>query len=275
MTHPTPPLRSYNALWFLLRALIPMTVLGLALLALSGLAAGGGPAEFSTLLLRISGGLVLSIAVVVMVSVRARRAAAESGLEFGATRIKSAGRGLLMGAAIWLVPAGICFTALTFLGAPLTIDAPLGKVLSVGFLVFMAVLLSEAVPEELVFRGQLMSVLSEKLQGWWVIVVQAGLFTAFAVMLRGWTGVADFSLFLGMGIGLGYMRAVAGSVWTTVGFHAVFQTGSQLFLTHEVATFAGSEAAAMIALGALPFAFGAIFVALLAPKRPNLFVSRQ
>lgn len=276
MTYPTQPLDRHSLLSFLVRALLPLVILGVALLVLTRVLAGSDPTEHSTLFLRIAGGLFLSGAAIAMIVVRARRAAATSRAPaLGETRRRDALRALAMGATLWLVPAIIAFTTFAVLGAPITINGSLEEILTVVLLTFGAVLLSEAVPEELVFRGQLMSVLSERLQIWWVIVVQSGLFTAFALILRGWTGVADFSLFVGMGIGLGYLRVVSGSVWTTVGFHAAFQTGSQLVLTHDVITFDGSDTAAMVALGAVPFAVGAIAAALLAPKYPYLFVKQK
>lgn len=273
MTSPTEPPRGHSLLRFLVRALLPVVSLGGSLLVLTTLLAGGDPTEYSTLLLRIAGGLLLSGAAITMVLLRARQeAAARHAPALDETRHGDLLRVLAMGATLWLVPAIIAFTTFAVLGIPLTINGSLEETLTVVLLVFGAVLLSEAVPEELVFRGLLMSVLSERIQGWWVILVQAGLFTAFALVLRGWTGVADFSLFVGMGIGLGYLRVVSGSVWTTVGFHAAFQTGSQLVLTHDVITFDGSATAAMVALGAVPFTVGAIAAALLAPKYPYLFV---
>lgn len=274
MVRRRPPRRS-GIIWFLVRVLLPMTILGTALVVLSGLAVGGGPTDPSTLLLRIAGGVILSGAAIAMIVIRTRRATTQPAPAYSEARLRDAWRGLTTGAILWFFPATLSFIGFAALGAPLTLDASPAETLTVVLLVLGAVLLSEAVPEELVFRGHLMSVLSERLQGWWIIVVQAGLFTAFALVLRGWAGVADFSLFLGMGIGLGYMRVVSGSVWTTVGFHAAFQTSSQLILTHDVMTFDGSTAAAMIALGAVPFGVGAILVALLVPKYPYLFVRRQ
>lgn len=260
---------------FLARAFLPPVILGIGLVVLAHFSGGSDPTERATLSLRIAGGLLLSSVVIVLIVILNRGAASGSTPVLGPQRRRHIWRGLAVGGVLWLVPAALAFAVLGLLGAPLAIEEPPGETVSVVLLVLVAVMLSEAVPEEVVFRGQLMHVLGERLQGWWVIFVQAGVFTAFALGLRGWTGLADLSLFLGMGIGLGYVRVLSGSVWIAVGFHAAFQTGSQLLLTHEVVTFPGSESAAMVSLGAVPFAFAAVVVAVLAPKFNQLLGSRK
>ncbi len=260
---------------FVLRALLPIVILGAALLGLTRIAGDGDPTGRATLLARIVVGAILSGAAIVMVIVLGRWAAVQTVLDNGVGRWRDAWRPFAIGVILWLVPATVAVVGLLAFGAPLTVNATAAETLAVVMLVLGAVLLSEAIPEELIFRGHLMSVLGERLQGWWNILVQAVLFTGFALMLRGWTGVADFSLFLGMGIGLGYLRLVSGSVWIAVGFHAAFQTGSQLILTHDVVALSGSQAIAMIAFGAFPFAVGAILVALLAPKYSYLLARQR
>ena len=94
-------------------------------------------------------------------------------------------------------------------------------------------------------------------RGWWVIVTQALLFTLFGAILRQSWNPVDLSLFLVMGIGFGWLRLLTGSVWMSVGFHAAFQTGAQLVLTHEVLSFDGGTGTAMLALGMIPFTVAA------------------
>ncbi|GAB3165179.1 hypothetical protein GCM10027059_22490 [Myceligenerans halotolerans] len=121
-------------------------------------------------------------------------------------------------------------------------------------------LLAEAIPEEVVFRGYVTTVLGSVTRGWWVITIQAVLFTLFAGALRQHWNPMDLSLFLAMGIGFGYLRMITGSVWMPVGFHTAFQTGSQLVLTHDAVEFTGGQIAGMLALGAVPFAVAAVVV---------------
>src|SRR5690606_35896970 len=113
-------------------------------------------------------------------------------------------------------------------------------------LVLLAVLLTEAIPEEAVFRGYITTALGTVARGWWVITIQALLFTLFAGALRQNWNPLDLSLFLAMGIGFGYLRMITGSVWMPIGIHTAFQTGAQLVLTHDAVDFAGDTGAAML-----------------------------
>ncbi|WP_431711539.1 CPBP family intramembrane glutamic endopeptidase [Glutamicibacter uratoxydans] len=264
-----------STLGFLARLLLPLIILGAALFAFGSILTVVDPGEPGTLLSRSAAGVLLSLFAILLATSRFAESAGGPNQSLGRIRFHGAGRGLGLGVALWLTPAAVVFIVLGMFGSPLQFVGSVAEILLVGALVALAVLLSEALPEELVFRGQLMNVLSEKFTGWWIILIQAGLFTLFALALRGWTGFADLSLFVGMGIGLGYIRVITGSVWVAIGFHAAFQTGSQLLLTHEVASFDGSQTLNMMALGAVPFAFAAIFVALCAPKYPRLFTATK
>lgn len=241
------------------RILLPVVATGVALLTFATFTEGAEPTATATLATRAAGGILLTaVALAAICWVSPRRPRASFGVAF---------RRASLGFALWLVPAVL---ATATLGGPLRIDGTGSEVIAVTLLVLAAVLLSEAVPEELVFRGHVLGVLRERLGPWPAIVTQAVMFAAFALLLRGWTGVLDLSLFLGMGIGLGYLRVTSGSVWTAVGFHAGFQTGSQLVLTHGLLGDVGSDVA-MLTLGTIPFAVGAVAMALLAERYPERF----
>lgn len=253
------------------RVLLPVAGLGAALAALSRLTDGGDPAAVPTLVLRLVAGAVVSACVLGWILGRTRRGSGTSGRDDGVVPFPDGLRAFVMGAAAWLVPAAAAFGVLALTGFPLTVVVGPAELAGTVLLLFAAVLLCEAFPEEIVFRGCVLRVLSERLPGLGANVVQAVLFTVFALALRGWTGTADLFLFLGMGLGLGYLRTVSGSVWTTVGFHTAFQTGAQLVLSHEAVDFSGTAGLSMLALGIVPFAAGIILVDLLAPAHPQLF----
>ncbi|MBD7993709.1 CPBP family intramembrane metalloprotease [Arthrobacter sp. Sa2CUA1] len=264
---------------FAARVLLPVVGLGMALAVLYWLTKSNDPAALPSLVLRIAAGAAVSACVLGWMFGPARRHAP--------SRIGRPGRGsgvvpfpvgllaFVLGGAAWLVPAVAGFAVLGFLGFPLNAVAAPAELAATVLLILAAVLLCEAIPEEVVFRGYLMRVLGERLSGWWTNVVQAALFTAFALVLRGWTGTADLLLFLSMGLGLGYLRLVTGSVWTTVGFHTAFQTGAQLALTHNAVDFPGSAGLSMLALGVVPFAAGIILLDSLARIRPGAFAGRK
>jgi membrane protease YdiL (CAAX protease family) len=232
----------------------------------------GDPSDAQTLVFRILGGIVLSAIVVAVLALLTTRV---DRRPLGVTRASAAAatRSAAIGGLAWAAPAILAFSAASLMGASLGFPRELADTVSVMLLVFLAVLVSEAIPEELVFRGYIFTVLHERLGDWATILVQTALFTGVALLLRGYTGIVDLSLFIGMGIALGYLRLVTGSVWTSVGFHTAFQTGSQLVLSHEVVAFSGSQQLAMLAVGLVPFALGVAAIGALAPKYRRWFTS--
>jgi uncharacterized protein len=270
----TKILRHAGFWFFLLRIIIPIGILAAGLMAFATLVDDGDPTEVSTLFWRIVSGVVASLAVIVTIVVLARLTESPPLRAIDFTSIGDLLRGFGTGAVVWLLPAGMMFTVFVFFGAPLTVTGSVVELAQIVFLLFLAVLLSEAIPEELVFRGYITNVLGERFSGWWVIIIQTALFIGFILLLRGYPGSIDFSLFVSMGVVFGYLRMITGSVWTTVGFHAAFQTGSQLIFTHEVVDFAGSSEVVMLALGAVPFTVAAILVSFIVPAWPWL-IARQ
>lgn len=203
--------------------------------------------------------------VVVLLHRRARAGSPGLGVA-----VSGAGRQFVAGVLAWSLPAAAGFTLLAALGAPLRPAVPSPELAAAVALKIVLVLLLEAWPEELVFRGHATAVLAERLRGWSVILGQTLLFAAFATAVRGWTGTEDLGLFLAMGLGLGYLRAVTGGIWAGAGFHLAFQTVAQLVLSGEVLAVEASRPAVLLVLGAVPFAVGIGGTALLAQWRPGL-----
>lgn len=231
-----------------------------ALLLLIALSGSSDPTGYGTLWTRILGGLALSVLVAIAIIVLVRRVERRSLTVVGFTTAAGDLRAFALGVAAWTLPAAVTFLVLALLGSPLRVTAPAADFWLVLGLLFLAVLLSEAIPEELVFRGYVSAVLAERLSPWWVIGVQTVLFVATAILLRGDINPLDVSLFAAMGFVLGYVRHVTGSVWTAVGIHVAFQTAAQLVLTQRVIEFGGPPELAMLALGAVPFTAVAILV---------------
>lgn len=145
----------------------------------------------------------------------------------------------------------------------MTITVSVGELVGTVLLLFIAVLVSEAIPEEVAFRGYITTVQSR----WWVIITQVILFTLFAGVLRQEWNPVDLSPFLTMGIGFGYLRMITGSLWMSLGFHVAFQTGAQLVLTHEAVAFAGGAGVAMLVLGVIPFTVAGILITTWLPRQ--------
>lgn len=266
-TTPTPlaPRRASLA-WRIACATVP---LGVGLGVVAGLRAGtGDPSDPTTLVMRIAAGVVVSALVLGVIALLLRRVDHRGMGEAGLTSIRQRWRLALLGALAWVLPAGVAFAALALLGSTLKVTLPLPEFLGTVLLLFLAVLLLESVPEEVVFRGYVTTALAEVTRGWWIICAQALLFTIFGALLRQIWNPVDLSLFFSMGIGLGYLRMVTGSVWMPIGFHTAFQTGAQLVLTQDALDFSGSTGAAMLALGVVPFGTAALLVS--APRFQTL-----
>jgi membrane protease YdiL (CAAX protease family) len=224
------------------------------------LSAARSPSDPATLTIRIATGLAISALTLAVIALLVRCADRKQMSDVGLTSIRRGWRLAVWGGVIWTVPAAATFGVLAFLGAPLTVTVSAPEAVRTVVLLLLAVLITEALPEEAVFRGYITSALGTVTRGWWVILIQALMFTLFAGLLRqNWTP-ADLSLFLTMGIGFGYLRMITGSVWMSIGFHAAFQTGAQLVLTHDVIDFAGGTGTAMLAVGIIPFSVAAILV---------------
>lgn len=250
--------RLLSAAWRIALAILPLGA-GLTLAAIL-LPASDHPSDHATLGFRIAVAIAISAATLIVIALLVRLADQRRMSDAGLTSARTGWWLAVWGAIVWTVPAAATFGVFALLGNPVTLTATGPELARTVLLLLVAVLLAEAVPEEVVFRGYVTTVLGTLTRGWAVIVVQALLFTLFAALLRQNANAADLSLFVSMGIGFGYLRMITGSVWMPVGFHTAFQTGAQLVLTHDALDFAGGTGAAMLALGVIPFSFAAILV---------------
>jgi membrane protease YdiL (CAAX protease family) len=182
-------------------------------------------------------------------------------------------RGLMLGAVGYLLPfLAATLIILTLDLASLDLSAPPLETAGQGLLVLGLVILYEAIPEELIFRGYLFRVLAERMSGWATILVQALMFCAFGVIV-GAAGTLDrILLFFVFSISLGYLRQITGTVFATIGFHAVFQLLAQWSLGEQWGALSVTDPNgwfALVALGIAPFAFGPAVAALLVRSRPR------
>ena len=257
MTTTSAPLsrRLRSAAWRIALAVLP---LGAGLGVVSALLpAPSDPSDPMTLTIRIAAGVAVSALslTVIAILVRIDRARMRDA---GVTGVRTGWRLTLWGAVVWIVPAALTFGVFALLGTPLSITVPVPELTRTVVLLLLAVVVTEALPEEAVFRGYVTTALGAVARGWGIITIQAVLFTLFAGLLRQNWNPIDLSLFLAMGIGFGSLRMITGSIWMPVGFHTAFQTGAQLVLTHDAVDFDGDTGAAMLALGVIPFTAAAI-----------------
>jgi membrane protease YdiL (CAAX protease family) len=179
-------------------------------------------------------------------------------------------RGLAIGAVGYLVPFLVAAVAILGLGlARVDVTEPL-TVVGEGLLLLVLVLLYEAVPEELIFRGHLYRVLAERAPVWFTILGQALLFCAFGTLI-GAAGTFDrVLLFFVFSLTLGWLRHVTGTVYATIGFHALFQLLAQWSLGERWGALALDDPQgwfALVALGIAPFAFAPLVAAAIVRRR--------
>ncbi|MEU3019760.1 MULTISPECIES: type II CAAX endopeptidase family protein [unclassified Nocardiopsis] len=167
---------------------------------------------------------------------------------------------LLVGALSWLLPAVVGLGVALALGVSITPVAPLTEIVLSLAVLTVLVLLYEALPEELIFRGYLFRNLNTVVSAWVALLAQAALFTLWGtglwVLTGGWDVLAErLPLFLGMGVVLGCLRVITGNVWACVGFHLAFQVAAQGLLSWDLFEVRGMETV-MGTVFLLPFALG-------------------
>lgn len=146
---------------------------------------------------------------------------------------------LALGAISYLVPFTITAVAITALGlAAVRITRSPGEAAAQLLAVVVLVLLFEAIPEELIFRGYVFTVLAARLPTWAVILGQAVIFCLFGFAIGAARTPDRLLLFFIFSLSLGAIRAASGSVFATIGFHAAFQITTQPLLGPQWTAFA-------------------------------------
>ncbi|MGW4209093.1 CPBP family intramembrane glutamic endopeptidase [Lentzea sp. NPDC004789] len=117
-------------------------------------------------------------------------------------------------------------------------------------------LLVQGFPEELVFRGYIFANLRDRLSPRGTIVVSSLIFGSIHVVSHsGATTLAQRLVYAVMAVGFGLMlaccRAVSGSLWLGVGFHAGHDAFVRLFVTLRPDAFIGAQ---LVTFGALVIA---------------------
>lgn len=121
---------------------------------------------------------------------------------------------------------GASAASFTVRGTPLDVFGQVAAVL-------LLVLLYEAVPEELIFRGFIFAALQRNVPVWVAVLIQAALFCLFGVLIGAVTTPDRLLLFALFSLALGVVRASTSSVFAAIGFHAAFQTATQPVLGEQ------------------------------------------
>lgn len=211
--------------------------------------------------------LVVVATVFVLTRVGAAVGVPPSGLRPDRHALPAAGLGALgyvvpfaLAAAI-LLSMSVATVALN--GTPLDALAQVAAVL-------VLVLLYEAVPEELLFRGVIFATLRRHLPSWATVLIQAALFCLFGFLI-GAAATPDRLLLLALfSLALGVVRAATGSVFAAIGFHAAFQTVTQPVLGAQWTAITLDDPErwfADVAYGLAPLVLGPVLVVLVVRRR--------
>ena len=173
---------------------------------------------------------VLVCALVVPVVVLARRSLDRRPWEgLRLTSLRVGWRPLVFGMAFWLVAAGAGLATMLALGwASISFGAPSGSLLLLALYLPVLVFLYEALPEELIFRGYFYRNLADRYARWVAVLAQAVLFTLWGAAIGAAGSVDRVILFFTFSVVLGVLRVITGNLWTSIGFHVVFQWVTQL-----------------------------------------------
>ena len=177
---------------------------------------------------RLLAGVVFSLVALALVHGLAR-ADRHRGQVTAAPGIGANLRAFADGLLLWLLPAAagtaLCMAAgwvqIDFTG---TLPALLGRLA----LLTLTVFLIEAMPEELLFRGYVQQLLGTRMARWLAVVAQAGLFCLCAWLAGAMADASKWTFLPGFALLLGYLRALSGNVWTTVGMHLAWMTSTQI-----------------------------------------------
>ncbi|WP_152360665.1 CPBP family intramembrane glutamic endopeptidase [Microlunatus speluncae] len=168
---------------------------------------------------------------------------------------------LLLGFLGWLVPC----TVMVIIGAlsgwlRFAPALPPGVLGVIAIQVAVAVL-AQALPQELIFRSAIFAGLSERFGGWTLILLQGVLYGAFLFLAGGLRDPLGAGFGIGVGIALGFLRAITGSVWAPVGMHLAYRLATGLIGTADpgLVTEAPGLLPGMLIFGAVPFAVALTF----------------
>lgn len=178
-------------------------------------------------------------------------------------------RAFVIGVVSWLVPGAVAIAlAVSQDRIAIALDGSAGTLIRAVALLIVLVLVIEAVPEELVFRGYLYRNLAAAVPPWLAVVFQAVLFAAFGAAIWTYTAGWDVALgqvpmFLGLGVSLGVVRVATGNLWGSIGFYLAYLVTSQLLLGGDPVTLTAGDEDTLNRVALVPALIAGPIIALL------------
>ena len=241
--------RSSSAFSLLLRSSVAaLACIGIWKAGLSLLPEAASPAQ------RLLAGCVISTLTLAFIALALRWDRLGPSL-LGVTRMRDVLRGMLGGAGLWLSTALPVTAILLWLGiAEVRMDSDWFAALATLVILIPAVLLIEALPEELIFRGYLQGLAARSLSPWLAVFIQAGLFLLFAWAIGATDAPGQWSFLPGFALILGGLRLMGGNLGWPIGFHAAMMIATQWLLAHGHFAVHNAMAIQVVAFVALPSA---------------------
>lgn len=236
-----------TALWRPLLVLAAIAVLWRGYVLLLP-ALGASPAA------RVAGGAALCLAAIALLAILLRYRKQRWRTLGMAPRARDNLRAFAAGLALWGLPAaagaGLCAALGWVAIEPL---AGAGAMAALLAWLVPAVLLGEAIPEELLFRGWLQSRLAARLAPWRAVLLQAMAFCAVAWTVGAMDGLMQWLFLPGFALILGAVRALTGNLWTAAGVHAAWMIATQaLAPAHGQFAVEGLQTLQVVAFAVVP-----------------------
>lgn len=263
---PSPARSPVTAVGLLLRVgAVCLAAVAIWTLGLSWLPPAAAPAQ------RLLAGAIISTLVLGLLACALRVERHGTGL-LGLGQAADAAKGALAGAGLWLLTALPATALLVGTGvASVDMHSTWSEALASLALLVPAVLLIEALPEELLFRGYLQGTLARKLSPWLAVIAQALLFVAFAWAIGATAAPGQWSFLPGFALILGGLRLMGGNLGWPLGFHAALMIATQWLLAHGHFKVGNAMAIQMLAFVVLPSAAYGVVLSIRAarPKAPR------
>lgn len=181
---------------------------------------------------RLLAGAVISTLVCAFLAVALRSDRLDTSL-LGLEHMRDVLRGALAGAGLWLLTALPATAVLLWLGmAEVRMSSDWPTALAALAALVPIVLLIEAIPEELLFRGYLQGTAMRRLSPWLAVFVQAAAFVLFAWAIGATAAPGQWSFLPGFALILGGLRLMGGNLGWPIGFHAALMIATQWLLAH-------------------------------------------
>lgn len=188
----------------------------------------------------------------------------------GISPLRTGLRSFCIGIECYLIPASLGLgvaLALDWVDISLTtsLTTLVGSLLGLIALVF----LSEALPEELIFRGYIYRNLNASLPRWASVGGQALLFSLWGISIGAFLTAERIVFFFFVAVVIGMIRAITDDIWACIGFHLAFQTVQQLFtgpLASDAFIVSASGTLERVVFGLVPLALAVLVLEFIVGK---------